>query len=110
MRHGTMHKTIDLTDINFFDDMEKIIVRELQWMIVKGEFNNNKRVLKLRLITTNNINSYGYTYTKVKNITLSIKKIMKININIDPKYIDLNTLGTFTESRIWLKLIELQGK
>lgn len=74
MRHGTMHKTIDLTDINFFDDMEKIIVRELQWMIVKGEFNNNKRVLKLRLITTNNINSYGYTYTKVKNITLSIKK------------------------------------
>lgn len=74
MRHGTMHKTIDLTDINFFDDMEEIIVRELQWMIVKGEFNNNKRVLKLRLITTNNINSYGYTYTKVKNITLSIKK------------------------------------
>lgn len=110
MRHGTMHKTIDLTDINFFDDMEEIIVRELQWMIVKGEFNNNKRVLKLRLITTNNINSYGYTYTKVKNITLSIKKIMKININIDPKYIDLNTLGAFTESRIWLKLIELQGK
>lgn len=35
---------------------------------------------------------------------------MKININIDPKYIDLSTLGTFTESRIWLKLIELQGK
>lgn len=107
MRHGTMHKTIDLTDINSVNDMEKVIVRELQRMIIKGEFNNNKRVLKLKLTTTNNINSYGYTYTKTKNINLSIKQIMKINVNVSPKYIDLNMLGTITESKIWAELMQL---
>lgn len=90
MRIGKQLLTIDLTNVTI-KEADNYIIGILQDMIKKGQVENNRRILKVRL-TLNKINKYGNEYQEHTTINIRIKKLMKINVNAEPKNISLMNL------------------
>ena len=91
MRIGKQLLTIDLTNVTI-KEADNYIIGILQDMVKKGQVEENKRILKVRLTLNNKINEYGYKYQGHTTINIYIKELMKINVNAEPKNIDLMNL------------------
>lgn len=91
MRIGKQLLTIDLTSVTI-KEADNYIIGILQDMVKKGQVEENKRILKVRLTLNNKIDEYGNEYQGHTTINIYIKKLMKINVNAEPKNIDLMNL------------------
>ena len=91
MRVGKQLLTIDLTNVTM-KEADDYIVGILQDMLKKGQVEDNRRILKVKLTLNNKINKYGNEYQGYTIINIYIKELMKINVNTDPKNINLMKL------------------
>lgn len=91
MRIGKQLLTIDLTNVTI-KEADNYIIGILQNMVKKGQVEDNKRILKVRLTLNNKIDKYGNEYQGHTTINIYIKELMKINVNAKPRNIDLMNL------------------